>query len=139
MTPSTSTQNAMTLVGRALIALLFLPSGFGKIGNFAGLVGYIAAKGVPLPEVCAAIALVAEVGLGLALLFGIMSRWSAFGLAIYVAVITPIFHNFWTFPAAQQAMQQQAFYKNIAVVGGLLVLTAFGPGGWSVDGKRGKA
>ena len=85
----------------------------------------------------AAIAIAVELGLGLALLFGWKARWAALGLAIFVAIITPIFHNFWAAPVAQQMMQQQAFYKNMAVLGGLLILVAFGPGGWSVDGKRG--
>jgi putative oxidoreductase len=136
MTPSTSTQNALTLVGRALIALLFIPAGFAKIGGFAGVAGYIASKGVPLPEVAAAIAIAAELGLGLLLLFGWKARWAALGLAIFVAVITPIFHNFWAAPAAQQAAQHLNFYKNMAILGGLLALTAFGPGGWSIDGNR---
>jgi putative oxidoreductase len=139
MNPSTSIQTTVTLVGRALLALLFIPAGWAKIAGFSGVVGYIASKGVPLPEVAAAIAIAAELGLGLLLLFGLKARWAALGLAVFVAVITPIFHNFWAAPAAQQMMQQQAFYKNIAVLGGLLVLFAFGPGGWSVDGKRGHA
>jgi putative oxidoreductase len=136
MTPSTSTQNALTLVGRALIALLFIPAGFAKIGGFAGVAGYIASKGVPLPEVAAALAIAAELGLGLLLLFGWKARWAALGLAIFVAVITPIFHNFWAAPPAQQMAQQLNFYKNMATLGGLLILVAFGPGGWSVDGNR---
>lgn len=139
MPPSTSTQTTFTLVGRTLLALLFIPAGWAKIAGFSGVVGYIASKGVPLPEVAAAIAIAAELGLGLLLLFGLKARWAALGLAIFVAVITPIFHNFWAAPAAQQMMQQQSFYKNIAVLGGLLVLFAFGPGGWSVDAKRGEA
>jgi putative oxidoreductase len=139
MAPSTSTQTTVTLVGRALLAMLFIPAGWAKIAGFSGVVGYIASKGIPLPEVAAAIAIAAELGLGLLLLFGLKARWAALGLAVFVAVITPIFHNFWAAPAAQQMMQQQAFYKNIAVLGGLLVLFAFGPGGWSVDGKRGEA
>ena len=52
------------------------------------------------------------------------------------AVITPIFHNYWVMPEAQQRMQQQAFNKNIGVLGGLLVITAFGAGRWSLDGRR---
>jgi putative oxidoreductase len=139
MTPSVSAQNMLTFVGRVLVALLFIPEGFGKIENFAGVAGYIAARGVPLPEVCAAIAVACELGLGLALLLGFQARWAALGLAIFVAVITPIFHNFWALPAAQQMMQEQNFFKNIAVLGGLLVLVAFGPGGWSLDAKRTKA
>ena len=137
MQPSTTTQDALTLAGRALIALLFIPAGWGKIGGFAGLTGYIGSKGVPLPEAAAAIAIVAELGLGLMLLLGWKARLAAAGLAVFVAVITPIFHNFWAMPAAQQMMQQQAFYKNLAIVGGLLVLVAFGAGGWSLDGRRG--
>jgi len=137
MQPSTTTQDALTLAGRALVALLFIPAGWEKIGGFAGIAGYIASKGVPLPEVAAAIAVVAELGLGLMLLLGWKARLAAAGLAVFVAVITPIFHNFWAMPEAQQMMQQQAFYKNLAIVGGLLVLAAFGAGGWSLDGRRG--
>ena len=136
MTPSSSTRNLLSLVGRALIALVFIPAGYSKIGGFAGTAGYIASKGLPLPEVAAALAIAVELGLGLMLLAGLKARWAALGIAIFVAVITPVFHNFWASPAAQQMMQQQAFFKNLAIVGGLLLLVAFGPGGWSVDGNR---
>lgn len=139
MTASTTAQDTMALVGRALLAWLFIPSGFAKIAGFAGVAGYIASKGVPLPEVSAAIAIAAELGLGLLLLVGWQARWAALGLAVFVAVITPIFHNYWAMPEAQQMMQKQAFNKNLAVVGGLLVLTAFGAGRWSLDGQRRKA
>ncbi len=136
MTPATLSPGLFPLIGRALIALLFVPSGFGKIAGFAGLTGYIASKGVPLPEVCAAIAIAAELGLGLLVLLGWQTRWAALGLAIFVAVITPIFHNFWAVPDAMKMMQQQAFFKNYAIVGGLLVLSAFGAGAFSIDNRR---
>jgi putative oxidoreductase len=136
MNPSTQTQNALSLAGRALIALLFIPAGFGKIAGFAGVTGYIASKGVPLPAVAAAIAVLVELGLGLLLLIGFQARLAALGIAIFTAVITFIFHNYWAVPAEQMMMQQQAFFKNIAVVGGLLMIVAYGAGGWSVDGKR---
>ena len=136
MTPFTAAQNTASLLGRALIALLFIPAGFAKIGGFAGLTGYIASKGVPLPQVAAAIAIFVDMVLGLALLFGWKARWAALGMAIFVAVITPIFHNYWASPPAQLTAQQLNFYKNLAVVGGLLVVFAFGPGGWSIDARR---
>lgn len=132
----TGAQNAAALAGRALSALLFVPAGFAKIGGFAGVVGYIASQGVPLPEVAAAIAIAVELGLGLALLLGWNARWAALGMAVFTLVITPIFHNYWAAPAAQQMAQQLNFYKNLAIVGGLLVLFAFGPGGWSIDARR---
>ena len=56
-------------------------------------------------------------------------------MAIFVAVITPIFHNYWASPPAQMTAQQLNFYKNLAVIGGLLVVFAFGPGGWSIDAR----
>lgn len=125
--------DALALLGRLLMAYLFVPSGFGKLMGFAGTVGYIASKGVPLPEVCAAIAVIAELGLGLALLFGWKARWAALGMAIFVAVITPIFHNYWAAPDAQMMMQKLNFVKNIAIVGGLLSFAAFGAGRFSLD------
>ena len=132
----TSLQNPLSLVGRALLALLFVPAGFGKIAGFAGTAGYIASKGVPLSELAAAIAIAVEVGLGLMLLAGLKARWAALGIAFFTVVVTFIFHNFWAVEAAQQMQQQQAFFKNIGVVGGLLLVAAFGPGAWSLDGKQ---
>ena len=129
-------QNLMALVGRILIAILFIPAGWGKIAGFSGTVGYIASKGVPLPEVCAALAIAAELGLGIALAVGFKTRWAALGLAIFVAVITPLFHNYWAVPEAQVMMQKLNFFKNYAIVGGLLALAAFGGGAFSLEGRR---
>lgn len=135
MTLNAQTQNLFSLLGRVLIALLFIPGGFSKIGGFEGTAGYIASKGIPLPEVCAAIAIAVELGLGLLLLVGWQTRWAALGIAFFTFVITFIFHNFWGVPADQVMQQTQAFFKNMAVVGGLLTIAAWGPGGWSVDRK----
>jgi putative oxidoreductase len=126
-----SLQTPLALIGRVLLALLFIPAGFGKIAGFAGTVGYIASKGVPLPEVAAAIAVAVELGLGLLLLVGFQARWAALGIGLFTLVITFIFHAFWTDPT-----QAMAFYKNLAIVGGLLTIAAWGPGAWSVDGQR---
>ena len=131
-----SLQNPLSLVGRVLLALLFVPAGFSKIAGFAGTAGYIASKGVPLPEVAAAAAIAIELGLGLLLLVGFMTRWAALGIAFFTVVITFIFHNYWGVPAEQAMMQQLMFFKNIAVVGGLLTVAAWGGGAWSVDGQR---
>ena len=129
-------ESTAALIARVLLAYLFVPAGWAKIAGFSGVAGYIASKGVPLPEVCAAIAIAAEVGLGLLLLVGWQTRWAALGLAIFTAVITPIFHNYWALPEAQQMMQQQAFDKNFAIVGGLLLAAAFGAGSFSLDARR---
>jgi putative oxidoreductase len=133
---TSSMQDTLALIGRILLAWLFVPAGYAKIAGFAGTAGYIASKGIPFPEVCAAIAVAAELGLGLMLLVGWQARWAALGLAIFVAVITPLFHNYWAMPEAQQMMQKQAFNKNLAIVGGLLVVSAFGAGRFSLDGRR---
>lgn len=131
-----SLQNPLSLIGRVLLALLFVPAGFNKIGGFAGTVGYIGSKGVPLPELAAAAAVGVELGLGLLLLVGFKTRWAALGIAIFTVVITFIFHNFWAVPAEQVMMQQLNFFKNMAIVGGLLTVAAWGAGDWSFDGKR---
>ncbi len=133
----TSLQNPLALAGRILMAFLFLPAGLSKIGGFAGTVGYIAAQGVPMAAAAAAIAVLVEVGGGLALIAGFGTRWAALILAGFTLVITPIFHAFWGVPADMVMLQQTMFFKNIAVIGGLLVLAAHGAGAWSMDAKRG--
>lgn len=132
----TALQNPLALIGRLLLALLFLPAGISKIGGFAGTVGYIASKGLPVPSVAAVIAIVVEVGGSLALIAGFGTRWAALALAGFTFIATFLFHNFWAMPAEQVMMQQLMFFKNIAVVGGLLVLAAHGAGAWSLDARR---
>ena len=132
-----SLQTPFSLIARVLIALLFIPAGFGKIAGFVGTAAYVASKGVPLPEVATAIAIAVELGLGLLLLVGLQTRWAALGIALFIVVITFIFHNFWAVPVEQVMQQQQQFFKNMAIVGGLLSIVAWGPGRWSVDGRKG--
>ena len=131
----TSLQNPFSLIGRILLALLYLPAGFGKVTHFAGTVAEIASKGVPFAELAAAAAIGVELGLGMLLLIGWQVRWAALGIAFFTVVVSLIFHNFWAVPADQVMQQAQSFFKNIAVVGGLLTVAAWGAGAWSFDGK----
>ena len=123
----------LALVGRVLIAYLFIPAGFGKLMGFAGTVGYIQSAGMPMPEVAAVGAILVELGVGLAMLVGFKTRIAALILAAFTLVATLVFHAFWAVPEAQQMVTKLLFTKNIAVIGGLLVLAAFGPGALSVD------
>ena len=125
--------DALSLIGRVLLTVVFLVSGFGKIGGFEGLVGAIASKGLPMPQVFAAATIVIEIGASLMLVFGWKARWAAFLLAAFTAIVSFFFHNFWAVPPAQKMMEQIQFMKNLAIVGGLLLVMAFGPGRLSID------
>lgn len=131
-------QTPLALVGRMLLALMFVLAGFDKITAFGGTAGYIASVGLPAPALLTLLAIVAEVGGGLAIIFGLYTRWAALALAGFTLLASFIFHAFWNLPADQQMMQQLMFMKNISVAGGLLVLAAFGAGAISLDAKRGK-
>ena len=131
-----SFQSPLALAGRILMALLFLPAGLSKISGFAGTVGYIGSAGLPLPEVAAAVAILVEVCGALALIAGFGTRFAALALAAFTLVATFAFHAFWSMPAEQVMMQQLMFFKNIAVVGGLLTLAALGAGKLSLDARR---
>lgn len=132
-TPTSSTQDTLALVGRILIAYLFIPAGFGKLMGFAGTVGYIASAGLPLPEVAAAIAIIVELGFGIALLLGYKTRFTAVVLAVFTVAAALSFHKYWAAPDAMKMMQTINFNKNIAIAGGLLALAAFGAGRFGID------
>lgn len=129
-------QNPLALAGRLLLALLFLPAGVGKLTGFAGTVGYISSVGLPMPQVAAAIAVAIEIVGGAALVFGYRTRLAALVLAAFTLVASLSFHAYWAMPADQQMIPQLLFTKNIAIVGGLLILAAFGAGAWSMDARR---
>lgn len=128
--------HALALLGRVLMAWLFIPAGFGKIAGFSGAVGYAASAGLPFPEVGVGLGLLVELLGGIFLLVGWMTRPAALALAFFTLVASFFFHAYWALPADQAMVPQLLFSKNMAVIGGLLVLAAFGAGGWSVDGQR---
>lgn len=123
------------LLGRILIALLFIPAGLSKISHFEGTAGYIASKGLPLPQAFAAAAIFVEVIVALALLVGFRARIAALLIALFTVAAAVIFHNFWAVPAEQVMAQQVNFYKNLAIAGGLLFVAAHGAGAYSLDNR----
>lgn len=117
------------LAGRILLALIFVLSGWGKIGGYAGTQQYMESMGVP--GVVLPLVIVAELGGGLAVAFGLFTRLAAVGLAVFTLLAAAIFHT----DFANQ-MQYINFMKNIAIAGGFLVLATHGPGGFSIDAWR---
>lgn len=88
---------------------------------------------MPFPELLAGLAVAIELGGGLAILAGWKTRWAALALVAFVIVITPIFHAYWAAPAGQAMGQQINFMKNASILGGMLLLLAFGPGRYSLE------
>jgi len=121
------------LVARVLLAGMFIYSGFGKLTGFAGTAGFIASKGMPLPELMAAGAIAVELGCGLLLLAGYKARWAALAIFLFLIPTTLIFHNFWAAAPEQLMSQKINFMKNVTIMGGMLMVWAFGPGRFSVD------
>ena len=131
-----SLHNTLSLAARLLIALLFVPAGFAKLAGFSGTVGYISSVGLPLPELGAALAILVEIGVGIALIIGYQTRVAALVLAAFTLFASVFFHAYWAAPADQAFVAELLFFKNLAVVGGLLGLVANGAGAWSVDARR---
>ncbi|GAB3414605.1 DoxX family protein [Massilia agilis] len=116
----------LNLLARILMSQIFIVSGFGKITGYAGTQQYMQAAGVPgflLP-----IVILVELGGGLALLFGVKARWAALLLAGFSLASALLFH---LHPGDQ--MQMINFMKNLAMAGGLLMVTRHGAGRPSLD------
>lgn len=100
---------------------------------WAPQVAYFTKLGFPQPEFFTVLAIAIELGAGLALLAGWKTRWAAWLLALFVLIATFMAHRFWEFDAAAQANQLNHFLKNLAIIGGLAFVAAFGPGRLAVD------
>lgn len=124
------------LLGRILIAYLYIPAGISKVTGFQNTVGYITSKGLPMPEVGAVIAIVVEIVVAAALLVGFKTRYAALILAAFTLAAAVGFHNYWAVPDAQKMMQTIMFNKNLAIVGGLLFVAVFGAGPFSLDNRK---
>ena len=125
------------LVGRILLASLFLVAGIRKLMAPAASAGYFAKLGFPMTDVLVWVVIAVEIGGALLLILGWKTRWAAYALAIFTVIATCAAHRFWEFSdAAQYAAQLNNFLKNLAVIGGMLILAATGPGPNSMDGRR---
>ena len=129
-----NTANAAALVGRILLASIFVISGFGKITGYEGTAQYMATK-LPMVAVLLPLTILVELGGGLALAVGFKARWAGLALAIFTLLAGFLFHDYWNADAAHRMGQQINFMKNISIAGGMLMAFAFGPGAWSVDKK----
>jgi putative oxidoreductase len=128
-------QNSTALAGRILLALIFVLSGFNKITGFDGTAAYMASAGLPFTKVLLVLTIAVELGGGLLIMLGWKARWVALVVFLFLIPVTLVFHN----PAADPAQAQQQMVhllKNVAIMGGMLHLFAFGAGAWSVDGRR---
>jgi putative oxidoreductase len=131
-----SQRDVAALVARILLTVMFITSGWGKLTGFAGTVGYIASQGMPLPQLMAVGAIAVELGAGLLLLVGYKARWAALAIFAFLISTTLVFHNFWASPPDQAMMQQINFMKNVTIMGGMLLVWAFGPGRIALDRER---
>jgi len=124
-------QSALPLVGRILLAVIFILSGLSKLAAPGGTQGYIASAGLPAPVLAYLVAVVVELGGGVLLLVGYRTRLAAAALAIFSVAAALFFHH-----ALGDQNQFIHFMKNLAIAGGLLQVVAFGAGSFSMDRRR---
>ncbi|RQY35660.1 DoxX family protein [Burkholderia stagnalis] len=128
-----SQRDVLLLLARILIVILFILFGWPKLAHFSGTIGYMGTVGAPAPIISAAIAVVMELLVGIAVLVGFYTRPLALLLALYTIGTALIGHHYWTMTGGEQMNNMIHFYKNIAIAGGLLALCAAGPGRFSID------
>ena len=124
------------VAGRILIALLFLMSGYGKIGAFEATSATMAAKGMPASDVLLVCAIVLELVGATLLVIGWKTEWAALALIVFLIPATLYFHNYWSYPAEQVRNQRNHFMKNVTILGALVFIVGMGAGPLSVDSRR---
>jgi len=130
---NTAVNKIAPLLGRILLALIFLLSGVNKIGGFSATAGWMAAKGLPMADVLLVLTIVVEIGAAIMIMIGWKARLGALALVLFTIPVTLIFHNFWAVPADQHQLQMIMFMKNLAMIGGMLFIMAYGSGPLSVE------
>jgi putative oxidoreductase len=127
----TRSEDAALLFGRLLIAALFLPSGFNKLMTFSAYAASLAAKGLPYPTLVAGVLVAAEFLGPLALIIGLWPRWTALALIGFTAATLWLTYGKSLVGLVFRPRQNVDFFQNLAVIGGLLIYFACGPGVWS--------
>jgi putative oxidoreductase len=128
-----TSSSTLLLVSRVLLAGVFLVFGIRKLMAVAGTAGYFAKLGIPMADIVVWAVILIEIGGALLLIVGWQTRLVAWVLAGFVVLATIAAHRYWEFDGAQYVPQLTSFMKNLAIVGGLLMVAASGPGRMSLD------
>lgn len=126
----------VALVGRILLAFVFVSAGYNKIWNIAATAAYMASHGIPLSGVLVYGAIVVEIVGGLMVMAGLYARWAAGITGLYTVALAFIFHAYWAMPAAAMRMQHAIFFEHLSIVGGMFMVVALGAGPLSLDAWR---
>jgi putative oxidoreductase len=130
-------ENIAPLVGRCMIAALFVLSGVNKLQNWDSTTLYMAEHGISMIQPLLALAIVVELGAGFGLIIGFRTRLMALILFVFTLAVSFQMHDFWTMGDTEIARTETAlFAKNMAIAGGLLMLVGLGAGSWSYDSWR---
>ena len=130
-------QDAALFVARVCLASLFLFSGGEKLTSMSGAIEWAASNGVPFAHLSMPLAALFEVATGLMLVAGWRARETAAALAVWIIVLGPLFHQFWN--ASPQLWQESVdnFFHHLVMLGGMVYVVVFGPGGWRVGNRKG--
>ena len=126
-------RDVIILTARVLLMILFISSGWGKLTAFEGTIGYLASLGAPAPTLAAVIAVAMELIVGTLLVLGFYTRPLALLFALFVLGTALIGHPFWNMVDPERSANTVQFFKNLSIVGGLLLLAVTGAGRYSLD------
>jgi len=138
MTNAAAKMTFLPLVGRTLLALLFLLAGVGKLMAIKGTAGYMASKGIPMSDILVYAVIALEIVGAIMIIIGYKTWIAALALAVFTVLAILIFHRYWELaPDAGRMVQYLFFWKDLAIAGALMTLAYTGPGPMSLDGKKG--
>lgn len=126
-------KDGVILLARVLLMVLFVIFGWEKLTGFNGTIAYMASMGIPLPSFAAVIVIAMEFFVGIALVLGVYTRPLALLMALYTLGTAFIGHHYWTMADPVRAANMINFYKNMSIIGGLLLLCVTGAGKYSID------
>jgi putative oxidoreductase len=135
-TPRSIRYGLLPLVARILLTLEFLVAVNGKIFGWSSQAAYMAAKGMTFITPLLAAALAIEAIGSLLLLVGFRARPAATVMFVYLGIVSVRLHAFWNQTGDAAGANQTHFFKNLGMMGGLLMIAAYGAGDWSIDGRH---
>jgi putative oxidoreductase len=127
------------VIGRLLLASIFVVAGIQKILGFQGTVAYMASKGLPATSILLVLTILIELGGGLLIAVGLWARWAALAIFLFLIPVSLVFHPFWTMEGAEASTQMISFLKNLAIMGGMAYIAAYGSGPFSLKGTAARA